>query len=57
VVVFSSVDQAHRLWIKGRHFTVGRLLGPGYDPAAWQGAAVAVSRWGTAGKTGFTIAT
>jgi hypothetical protein len=52
VVVFSSVDQAHRLWIKGRHFTVGRLLGPGYDPAAWQGAAVAVSRWGAAGKTG-----
>jgi phosphatidylserine decarboxylase len=44
MVVYDFVETAHRLWIKGQHFTVGKLLGPCYEPEAWRHAAMAINR-------------
>jgi phosphatidylserine decarboxylase len=44
-VVYGSVDAAHRFWIKGQHFSIAKLKGPGYDSADhWQHAAIAINR-------------
>uniref|UniRef100_A0A383WB87 Phosphatidylserine decarboxylase n=1 Tax=Tetradesmus obliquus TaxID=3088 RepID=A0A383WB87_TETOB len=44
-VVYDSVDAAHRFWIKGQHFSVAKLLGPGYDVRDhWRHAAIAINR-------------
>ena len=45
MVVYESVDKAHRFWIKGRHFSIANLLGPGYDPDHWVHGAIAINRW------------
>ena len=43
--MYESVDAAHRLWIKGQHFSVARLMGPGYDSQDhWRHAALAINR-------------
>lgn len=48
-VVYESVDAAHRLWIKGQHFSVVRLMGPDYDSQDhWRHAALAINRHGMA---------
>ncbi|GBF95849.1 phosphatidylserine decarboxylase [Raphidocelis subcapitata] len=44
VVVYPSVQEATRLWIKGSHFSVPALLGPGYRADDWGDAAIAVTR-------------
>lgn len=44
-VVYDSVDNAHRFWTKGCHFSVAKLLGPGYDTQDhWNHAAIAINR-------------
>ncbi|KAF6253516.1 phosphatidylserine decarboxylase-domain-containing protein [Scenedesmus sp. NREL 46B-D3] len=44
-VVYDSIDAAHRFWIKGQHFSIAKLMGPGYDTTDhWQHAAVAINR-------------
>jgi hypothetical protein len=44
-VVYDSVDAAHRFWIKGQHFSIAKLMGPGYDVKDhWQHAAIAINR-------------
>jgi phosphatidylserine decarboxylase len=45
-MVFESVNEATRLWIKGREFTVTRLLGDPYKGQAerYHGGAVAIFR-------------
>lgn len=44
-VVYDSVDAAHRFWIKGQHFDVPRLMGPGYDTQDhWRHATIAINR-------------
>ncbi|WIA37971.1 hypothetical protein OEZ86_001347 [Tetradesmus obliquus] len=44
-VVYDSVDAAHHFWIKGQHFSVAKLLGPGYDVRDhWRHAAIAINR-------------
>jgi hypothetical protein len=45
-VVYDSVDAAHRFWIKGQHFSIAKLMGPGYDSGDhWAHAALAINRW------------
>ncbi|KAG2425672.1 hypothetical protein HXX76_013514 [Chlamydomonas incerta] len=46
VVVFDDVVDAHRFWIKGRAFSVRRLLGLRHDQAApeWDNCAIAINR-------------
>ncbi|KAJ7767304.1 phosphatidylserine decarboxylase-domain-containing protein [Mycena metata] len=45
-MAFESVSEATRLWIKGREFTVGRLLGDAYKHEAdrYSGGALAIFR-------------
>jgi phosphatidylserine decarboxylase len=44
-VVYPSVDAAHRFWIKGQHFNISKLMGPGYDRQDhWEHAAIAINR-------------
>ena len=45
-MAFESVNEATRLWIKGRQFTVARLLGDAYKGQAerYTGGAVAIFR-------------
>ena len=45
-VAFETVDEATRLWIKGREFTVARLLGPAYKDQVekYTGGALAIFR-------------
>lgn len=45
-MAFESVNEATRLWIKGREFTVARLLGDNYKGQAerYLGGAVAIFR-------------
>lgn len=46
MMAFESVSEAQRLWIKGREFTVSRLLGENYKDCAgrYTGGAVAIFR-------------
>lgn len=46
VVVFDNVGDAHRFWIKGRAFSVRRLLGLRHDQCApeWADCAIAINR-------------
>ncbi|KAF8072329.1 phosphatidylserine decarboxylase-domain-containing protein [Lyophyllum atratum] len=46
LMCFASVEEATRLWIKGREFTVGRLLGDTYKDQAerYNGGALAIFR-------------
>lgn len=46
LMVFETVSEATRLWIKGRDFTVGRLLGDAYREEAehYVGGALAIFR-------------
>lgn len=46
LIVFETVTEATRLWIKGRDFTVGRLLGDTYREEAdhYVGGALAIFR-------------
>ncbi|CAL8461700.1 g1231 [Coccomyxa elongata] len=44
VMVFDTVMEATSLWIKGKHFTVDKLLGSRYDAAAWDGCAIIINR-------------
>ncbi|KAJ7017088.1 phosphatidylserine decarboxylase-domain-containing protein [Mycena alexandri] len=46
LMAFESVTEATRLWIKGREFTVGRLLGDAYKHEAerYSGGALAIFR-------------
>ena len=45
-MTFATVDDATRLWIKGRDFTVARLLGDAYKDQAgkYVGGALAIFR-------------
>lgn len=43
-VVFPTLEEARRLWIKGKSFSVPKLLGPSYDPSEWKECAILVSR-------------
>ena len=45
-VVFNKIDKAKEIWIKGRDFTVQRLLGPAYpdDAAKFEGGALGIFR-------------
>ena len=45
-VVFNSVDEAKGIWVKGRDFTVQRLLGQAYpeDAAKFNGGALGIFR-------------
>eukprot|EP00879_Flechtneria_rotunda_P010380 GHRR01010856.1.p1 GENE.GHRR01010856.1~~GHRR01010856.1.p1 ORF type:complete len:166 (-),score=50.16 GHRR01010856.1:71-568(-) len=48
-VVYETVDGAHKFWIKGRHFSIGKLMGPGYESQdLWKRAAIAINRYATA---------
>jgi len=46
LMVFETVSEATRLWIKGRDFTIGRLLGDAYreDAERYIGGALAIFR-------------
>lgn len=46
LVVFESVNEATKLWIKGREFTVARLLGDAYkhEAARYAGGSLAIFR-------------
>ena len=46
MMAFESVNEATRLWIKGREFSVGRLLGEAYSDQVekYNGGAVAIFR-------------
>lgn len=46
MMAFETVSEATRLWIKGREFTVARLLGEGYREQAdrYTGGALAIFR-------------
>ena len=46
MMAFSSIDEATRLWIKGREFTVSRLLGKAYSDEAhkYDGGALGIFR-------------
>lgn len=46
LMVFETVSEATRLWIKGRDFTIGRLLGDAYREEAerYVGGALAIFR-------------
>ncbi|BDA47185.1 phosphatidylserine decarboxylase proenzyme 2 [Coccomyxa sp. Obi] len=43
-LVFDTVTDATALWIKGKNFTVAKLLGSGYDARAWEGCAIIINR-------------
>ena len=45
-VVFNTLDQAQSIWVKGREFTVERLLGDAYpqDVARYQGGSLGIFR-------------
>ena len=45
-VVFNKIDKAKEIWIKGRDFTVQRLLGPAYpdDGPNFEGGALGIFR-------------
>lgn len=44
MMTFETVSDATRLWIKGREFSVQRLLGPTYDASKYDGGALAIFR-------------
>ncbi|OCF30786.1 phosphatidylserine decarboxylase [Kwoniella heveanensis BCC8398] len=46
MMAFETVHEATQIWIKGREFTVGRLLGPNYRDVAdrYEGGALAIFR-------------
>ncbi|WVR04751.1 phosphatidylserine decarboxylase [Kwoniella sp. DSM 27419] len=46
MMAFETVNEATQIWIKGREFTVGRLLGPNYKDVAdrYEGGALAIFR-------------
>ena len=46
MMAFETVSEATKLWIKGREFTVARLLGPRYaeEAAKYNGGALAIFR-------------
>ncbi|KAK8847556.1 phosphatidylserine decarboxylase [Kwoniella newhampshirensis] len=46
MMAFETVNEATQIWIKGREFTVGRLLGPNYKDVAdrYDGGALAIFR-------------
>ncbi|WWD21646.1 phosphatidylserine decarboxylase [Kwoniella shandongensis] len=46
MMAFETVSEATQIWIKGREFTVGRLLGPNYKDVAdrYEGGALAIFR-------------
>ncbi|EIW71117.1 hypothetical protein TREMEDRAFT_67577 [Tremella mesenterica DSM 1558] len=46
MMAFETVDEATSIWIKGREFTVGRLLGPNYKDVIerYNGGALAIFR-------------
>ncbi|RSH92293.1 hypothetical protein EHS25_008708 [Saitozyma podzolica] len=46
MMAFETVEEATRIWIKGREFTVGRLLGPNYKDVwdRYNGGALAIFR-------------
>lgn len=45
-VVFNSIDNATKIWVKGREFSMARLLGNAYpeDVARYQGGALGIFR-------------
>jgi len=45
-VVFSTIDSATKIWVKGRDFTIKRLLGPAYadDAKLFDGGALGIFR-------------
>lgn len=46
MMAFETVTEATKIWIKGREFTVERLLGPAYKEEAsrYQGGALGIFR-------------
>jgi phosphatidylserine decarboxylase len=46
MMAFATVDQATRIWIKGREFSVARLLGDRYKTEAkrYEGGALCIFR-------------
>lgn len=44
LVVYDSVDQSKRLWIKGKHFTIGNLIGDDDLANSWHDGAIASFR-------------
>lgn len=47
MMAFETVNEATNIWIKGREFTVGRLLGPNYKDVAerFEGGALGIFRY------------
>ena len=47
MMAFETVNEATNIWIKGREFTVGRLLGPEYKDVAhrFEGGALGIFRY------------
>jgi len=46
MMAFETIQQATKLWIKGREFTISRLLGPQYAHEApkYSGGSLAIFR-------------
>lgn len=46
MMAFESIQQASKLWIKGREFTVAKLLGPQYasEASKYDGGSLAIFR-------------
>lgn len=46
MMAFETVDEATRIWIKGREFSVARLLGPAYEDSwrKYDGGALGIFR-------------
>lgn len=44
MMAFETVDEATKIWIKGREFSVARLLGPNYDSKKYDGGALGIFR-------------
>ena len=47
MMAFETVNEATQIWIKGREFTVARLLGPNYKDVVdrYEGGALGIFRW------------
>lgn len=47
MMAFETVNEATRIWIKGREFSVARLLGPEYKSVIhkFEGGALGIFRW------------
>jgi phosphatidylserine decarboxylase len=47
MMAFETVNEATRIWIKGREFSVARLLGPAYEDGwkKYDGGALGIFRY------------